>query len=130
MIWHKAAWFGVFYTFLCAFNACIVGSFHELLANKLNFHLKILCNGVWIKKNKTEKQSKDALVKLIIYKFVYQIYNIEHLFNAAQFGILRPNKFRSLRQIYSVICNQYILQFLTNTFSSLRKNRRVHIYIC
>ena len=37
--------------------------------------------------NKTEKQSKDALVKLIIYKFVYQIYNIEHLFNAAQSGI-------------------------------------------
>ena len=55
-----------------------------------------------------EKQSKDALVKQIIYQFGYQIYNHEHtvlntkqLFNEAQFG--------SLRQI----CNYRLTDFAT-----------------
>ena len=41
--------------------------------------------------NKTEKQSKKALVTLIIYQFA--VLNTKKIFNAAQFGNLRATRY-------------------------------------
>ena len=86
---------------------------------------------IW-RRNKTEKQSKDALVKLIIYQFGYQMYNIEltvlntkQLFNAAQFGSLRQ-QICNFRLTNVAIWHEHILQFWTNTFCHFEQ---IHKYI-